>query len=32
MLLGPREDMDHVIEAVARIQRHAGEIARQSND
>jgi hypothetical protein len=31
MLLGPREDMDHIAEAVRRIQKHAGEIARQSD-
>jgi dTDP-4-amino-4,6-dideoxygalactose transaminase len=31
MLIGPREDMDHIGEAVRRIQKHAGEIARQSN-
>ena len=31
MLIGPREDMDHIIEAVRRIQKHAGDIARQSN-
>ena len=31
MLLGPREDMDHIAEAVRKIQRHAGEIARQSD-
>jgi hypothetical protein len=32
MLIGPRQDMDHIIEAVTRIQKHAGDIARQSND
>jgi dTDP-4-amino-4,6-dideoxygalactose transaminase len=31
MLIGPREDMDHIAEAVRKIQKHAGEIARQSN-
>jgi len=31
MLLGPREDMDHIGEAVRKIQKHAGAIARQSN-
>ncbi len=32
MLLGPRDDMDQIVEAVRRIQQHAGDIARQSND
>ena len=32
MLLGPREDMDQIVEAVRRIQQHAGDIARQSNE
>lgn len=31
MLLGPREDMDHIVAAVRKIQTHAGDIARQSN-
>jgi perosamine synthetase len=31
MLLGPREDMDHIADAVRKIQTHAGDIARQSN-
>ena len=31
MLIGPREDMDHIVEAVRKIQKHAGDIARQSN-
>jgi dTDP-4-amino-4,6-dideoxygalactose transaminase len=31
MLLGPREDMDHIVEAVRKIQKHAGDIARQSD-
>lgn len=31
MLTGPREDMDHIVEAVSKIQKHAGDIARQSN-
>ncbi len=31
MLLGPRTDMDHIVEAVGRIQKHASEIARQSD-
>ena len=31
MLLGPRQDMDQIVEAVRKIQKHAGEIARQSD-
>ena len=31
MLLGPRQDMDHIVEAVRKIQKHAGDIARQSD-
>ena len=31
MLLGPREDMDHIVEAVRKIQKHGGDIARQSD-
>lgn len=31
MLIGPREDMDHIVDAVRKIQQHAGEIARQSD-
>jgi hypothetical protein len=31
MLIGPREDMDQIVDAVAKIQKHAGDIARQSN-
>ena len=31
MLLGPREDMDHIVAAVRKIQKHAGDIARQSD-
>lgn len=31
MLIGPREDMDQIAEAVRKIQKYAGEIARQSN-
>ena len=31
MLLGPRTDMDHVIAAVRKIQKHAGDLARQSD-
>ena len=31
MLLGPRGDMDHIVEAVRKIQKHAGDIARQSD-
>ncbi len=30
MLLGPREDMDHIVEAVRRIRQHASDIVRQS--
>lgn len=31
MLLGPRQDMDQIVEAVRRIQKHGGDIARQSD-
>ncbi len=31
MLIGPREDMDHIVEAVRKIQKHAGDIVRQSD-
>ena len=31
MLIGPREDMDQIAEAVRRIQKHAADIARQSD-
>ena len=31
MLLGPRDDMDHIADAVRKIHRHAGEIVRQSD-
>jgi perosamine synthetase len=31
MLIGPREDMDTIVDAVRKIQKHAGDIARQSN-
>lgn len=31
MLIGPRGDMDTIVEAVRKIQKHAGDIARQSN-
>ena len=30
MLLGPREDMDQIAEAIARIQAHAGDLAKQA--
>lgn len=29
-LLGPRQDMDHITQAIGRIQKHAGDIARLS--
>jgi len=28
MLLGPREDMEHIAEAIRKIQKHAGELAK----
>jgi dTDP-4-amino-4,6-dideoxygalactose transaminase len=31
MLLGPRQDMDDIAEAVRKVQSHAGQIARQSS-
>jgi perosamine synthetase len=31
MLIGPRQDMDTIVDAVRKIQKHAGDIARQSN-
>lgn len=31
MLIGPREDMDQILEAVRKIRAHAGDIARQSD-
>ena len=31
MLIGPREDMDHIVAAVAKIQKHAGDLLRQSD-
>jgi perosamine synthetase len=31
MLIGPRQDMDHIVEAVRKIQKHGGDIARQSD-
>ena len=31
MLLGPRQDMDHIAAAVRKIQAHASDIARQSD-
>lgn len=31
MLIGPREDMDHIVAAVRKIQKHAGDLARQSD-
>lgn len=31
MLIGPREDMDQIADAVRKIQKYAGDIARQSN-
>lgn len=30
MLIGPRQDMDHIVEAVRTVHAHAAEIARQS--
>lgn len=30
MLLGPREDMDQIGEAIAKIQAHAGDLAKQA--
>jgi dTDP-4-amino-4,6-dideoxygalactose transaminase len=30
MLLGPREDMDSIAEAIAKIQKHAGELTKQA--
>lgn len=29
MLLGPREDMEHIAEAVRKAQKHAGELAKK---
>jgi perosamine synthetase len=31
MLIGPREDMDQIVEAVRKIQKHAADVARQSD-
>ena len=28
MLLGPRSDMDQIVEAIRKIQAHAGALAR----
>jgi hypothetical protein len=30
MLLGPREDMDQIGEAIAKIQARAGDLAKQA--
>ena len=29
MLLGPREDMEHIADAIRKIQQHAGELAKK---
>lgn len=31
MLIGPRDDMDQIADAIRKIQKHAADIARQSN-